>query len=124
MAFDDSVPVVGVSNLPRGFHGIACFKFLRRFITSTMRPYRRNCVCISRVSKSAISLMLTIDAAVARSEAARLMRGLNDETLRAVVDPRWLTASGTFGPIHHRDVAPTAYWAHFVPQDDQHMPSP
>ena len=31
LAFDDSVPVVGVSSLPRGFDGIACFKFLRRF---------------------------------------------------------------------------------------------
>jgi hypothetical protein len=31
LAFDDSVPVVGVSDLPRGFDGIACFKFLRRF---------------------------------------------------------------------------------------------
>ena len=31
LAFDDSVPVVGVSSLPRRFEGIACFKFLRRF---------------------------------------------------------------------------------------------
>jgi len=31
LSFDDSVPVVGVSNLPRGFDGIACFKFLRLF---------------------------------------------------------------------------------------------
>ena len=31
LTFDDSVPVVGVSTLPRGFDGIACFKFLRRF---------------------------------------------------------------------------------------------
>ena len=45
-----------------------------------------------------------VDAGVARSEAAGVMRGLNDETLRAVVDPGWVTASGAFGPIHHRDV--------------------
>ena len=31
LSFDDSVPVVGVSSVPRGFDGIACFKFLRRF---------------------------------------------------------------------------------------------
>jgi hypothetical protein len=31
LAFEDSVPVVGVSKLPQGFDGIACFKFLRRF---------------------------------------------------------------------------------------------
>jgi hypothetical protein len=31
VSFDDSVPVVGVSSVPRGFDGIACFKFLRRF---------------------------------------------------------------------------------------------
>ena len=31
LAFEDSVPVVGVSKLPQGFDGTACFKFLRRF---------------------------------------------------------------------------------------------
>ena len=31
LSFDDAVPVVGVSSVPRGFDGIACFKFLRRF---------------------------------------------------------------------------------------------
>ena len=36
-------------------------------------------------------------------EAARVMQGLNDETLRAVVDPAWMTGSGVFGPIHPRD---------------------
>ena len=31
LSFDDSVPVVGVSSVPRGSDGIACFNFLRRF---------------------------------------------------------------------------------------------
>jgi hypothetical protein len=31
LAFDDAVPAVGVSNTPRGFQGIACFRFLNRF---------------------------------------------------------------------------------------------
>jgi hypothetical protein len=29
--FDEPVPVVGVSQIPQGFDGIACFKFLNRF---------------------------------------------------------------------------------------------
>lgn len=39
--------------------------------------------------------------------AARVLRGLNDETLRAVVDPKWVCDSGALsvgGDIHHRDV--------------------
>ena len=44
------------------------------------------------------------DGGVSREESARVMLGLNDETLRAVVDPVWVAASGAFGPIHHRDV--------------------
>ncbi len=31
LGFDDSVPVVGVPKVPRGFDGIACFRFLSRF---------------------------------------------------------------------------------------------
>ena len=45
------------------------------------------------------------DAAVSPDEGARVLRGLNDETLRAVVDPVWMTASGVFGRIHPRDTA-------------------
>lgn len=36
--------------------------------------------------------------------AALVMQGLNDETLRAVVDPQWMVGSGVFGEIHPRDV--------------------
>ena len=32
LEFDDSVPVVGVPKVPRGFDGIACFRFLSRFV--------------------------------------------------------------------------------------------
>lgn len=42
-------------------------------------------------------------ADVSRGAAARVIRGLNDESLRAVVDPVWMTASGVFGPIHPKD---------------------
>ncbi len=35
--------------------------------------------------------------------AARVMQGLNDESLRAVADPSWVTGSGVFGPIHPKD---------------------
>jgi hypothetical protein len=31
LAFDDTIPVVGVHNVPRGFYGIACFRSLSRF---------------------------------------------------------------------------------------------
>lgn len=36
------------------------------------------------------------DDRVGADEAATVVRGLNDETLRAVVDPVWLTSSGVF----------------------------
>lgn len=47
-----------------------------------------------------------------REAAARVMRGFNDESLRAVADPAWTAASGVFGAIHPRD--PEAY-----PEDEQ-----
>lgn len=31
LAFDRDVPVVGISQCPAGFDGIACFRFLNRF---------------------------------------------------------------------------------------------
>jgi len=39
------------------------------------------------------------------ADAARVLQGLNDETLRAVVDPAWVARSGAFGDIHHQDRA-------------------
>ncbi len=43
------------------------------------------------------------DASVPPDEAAKVLQGLNDETLRAIVDPVWVSASGVFGEIHHYD---------------------
>lgn len=37
------------------------------------------------------------------AKTAGVMRGLNDETLRAVVDPGWVASSGAFGKIHPFD---------------------
>ncbi len=41
---------------------------------------------------------------VSRRDAARVLQGLNDESLRAIADPAWTAASGVFGNIHPRDV--------------------
>lgn len=38
-------------------------------------------------------------------DAARVVRGLDQESLRTVVAPQWIAASGVFGNIHPRDVA-------------------
>lgn len=43
-------------------------------------------------------------AANANEEVANIMQALNDEALRAVVDPRWVAASGAFYEIHPKDV--------------------
>ena len=52
-------------------------------------------------------LFLCFSAApVPRDAAARVARGLDEETLRAVVDPVWMAASGAFERIHPRDVVP------------------
>ena len=64
------------------------------------RPESVNAQGIARTEE--IFLYLTGNA-VSREGAARVMQGLNDETLRAVVDPEWMCASGAFGPIHHQD---------------------
>lgn len=42
-------------------------------------------------------------ATVAADDAAKVIEGLNNETLRAIVDPVWVSASGAFGEIHHYD---------------------
>ncbi len=39
-----------------------------------------------------------------RTDATRVLQGLNDESLRAIADPAWTAASGVFGNIHPRDV--------------------
>lgn len=37
--------------------------------------------------------------------AARVLKGLNDESLRAIADPAWTAASGVLGNFHPRDTA-------------------
>lgn len=54
------------------------------------------------IARTEEMLLYLADATTPPEEAARVMRGLDDETLRAVVDPAWLCASGAFGQIHHR----------------------
>lgn len=43
------------------------------------------------------------DAGQSYEALANIMRGLADETLRAVVDPVWMAASGAFHEMHPRD---------------------
>ncbi len=66
------------------------------------RPETANAQGIARTEE--FFLYLT-PRGVKRDDAARVLQGLTDETLRAVVDPQWVAASDVFGPIHHRDVA-------------------
>ncbi len=64
------------------------------------RPETANAQGISRTEE----MWLYAGAPDAGGEAlARLFRGLNDETLRAVVDPKWVAASGAFHEIHPQD---------------------
>lgn len=64
------------------------------------RPDMVNAQGVARTEE--MYLYLT-PAATTPAAAARVMQGLNDETLRAIVDPAWMTGSGVFGPVHPRD---------------------
>ncbi|MFC1453967.1 hypothetical protein ACFLQL_02170 [Verrucomicrobiota bacterium] len=66
------------------------------------RPESVNAQGIARTEEFLIYLTSTNTP---REDAARVMQGLNDESLRAVADPAWMCASGAFGPIHHQDPA-------------------
>ncbi len=57
------------------------------------RPETANAQGIARTEEMFLYLADEADSA---DEAAKVMRGLNDETLRAVVDPVWVTGSGAF----------------------------
>lgn len=64
------------------------------------RPESVNAQGISRTEE----MFLYFSPAAAPLEgAAMVLNGLNYETLRAVVDPAWLTATRVFGRIHPRD---------------------
>lgn len=64
------------------------------------RPETANAQGIARTEEL---FLLFSPSGTQRDEASPVMRGLNDESLRAVVDPAWLAASGVFGDIHPRD---------------------
>ncbi len=62
------------------------------------RPETTNAQGIARTEE--MFLYLTDDDP---DEAARVLRGLNDDSLRAVADPQWVAYSGALGELHHRD---------------------
>ncbi len=64
------------------------------------RPDMVNAQGISRTEE--MFLYLT-PATTKPAAAAKVMQGLNDETLRAIVAPEWMTGSGVFGPVHPHD---------------------
>ncbi|MCA1810190.1 MAG: hypothetical protein LC725_12210, partial [Lentisphaerae bacterium] len=66
------------------------------------RPETANAQGIARTEEMFL-VFSGADAPV--DEISRIIRGLNDESLRAVVDPVWMCASGVFSdvPIHPRD---------------------
>jgi len=65
------------------------------------RPETANAQGIARTEEM---FLYFTDPSTTPGRAARVMQGLNDETLRAIVDPKWVAASGVYGDIHHRDV--------------------
>jgi len=65
------------------------------------RPETANAQGIARTEEM---FLYFADASASADDAARVIQGLNDESLRATVDPQWMTASGVFGRIHPRDV--------------------
>ncbi len=55
------------------------------------------------IAKTTEMWLYATDNTVSDTHATRLLQGLNDETVRAVVDPAWLMASGAFFEAHHYD---------------------
>ncbi|MCA1809365.1 MAG: hypothetical protein LC725_07955, partial [Lentisphaerae bacterium] len=64
------------------------------------RPESVNAQGIARTEEM---FLYFTDAAVSAHEAAKVLQGLNDESIRAVADPKWVTATGVFGDIHPSD---------------------
>ncbi len=64
------------------------------------RPETANAQGIARTEEFFIYFN---DAASPHIDSVAVLQGLNDETLRPVVDPRWIAASNVFGAIHPRD---------------------
>ncbi len=57
------------------------------------RPETANAQGIARTEEL---FLYFADDSLSADDAAKVIRGLNDETLRAVVDPVWMTSSGVF----------------------------
>lgn len=66
------------------------------------RPESVNAQGVARTEEMFLYLAGT---GIDRQEAVAVMQGLNDESIRAVVDPAWICASGVFGNVHPRDTA-------------------
>lgn len=64
------------------------------------RPESVNAQGIARTEEM---FLYFTDGSRTPGEVAKVMQGLNDETLRAVADPKWMAASGVFGNIHPYD---------------------
>lgn len=55
------------------------------------------------VAKTTEFWLYLTDEQTSAQEAEKVLQGLNDETLRAVVDPTWVAASGAFYEMHPED---------------------
>jgi len=64
------------------------------------RPESANAQGIARTEEM---FLFFADQEAADGNVARVMQGLNDETIRAVTDPAWVIATGVFGPVHPYD---------------------
>lgn len=64
------------------------------------QPETANAQGIARTEEMALYLA---GGGVASEELAQLMKSFDDATLRPVVDPEWMAASGAFGRIRHKD---------------------
>ncbi len=74
------------------------------------KPESANAQGIARTEEMFLYLAGTDES---MDNAVRVMRGLNDESLRAVVDPAWMAQSDVFGPLHPYD--PQSY------PEDEHL---
>lgn len=64
------------------------------------RPDQANAQGIARTEEMFLFLA---PAAAPLENSAKVMQGMNDETLRAVVDPKWMAETLVFGPVHPLD---------------------
>ncbi len=65
---------------------------------------RPDSINVQGIARTEEMFLYLTPAATSPDAVARVMRGLNDETIRAVVAPQWMTSSGVFGPLHPLDI--------------------